>query len=92
MDCRRGRPGDGHRHVRAHAASRRRCGEAAHRDDLVDDAGEFSGGLAAFHLRLPGDAVELVGHALEDADENHRPGRRALQVLEQPDDLAPSRP
>src|SRR5690606_83285 len=44
--------------------------------------------LAALHLRLPDRPVHLVGDPLEDADENHRPAGRRLQVLEEPDHLA----
>ena len=55
---------------------------------LVDDAGQLAADLPALELRLPGLAVHLVDHALEDADEDHRPAGRVLQVLEQPDHLA----
>ena len=63
--------------------------EQMQRDHLVDDAGELAAGLGAFHLRLPGRDVELVGDLLQHADEDHGLARRVLQVLERLDDLAP---
>ena len=63
-------------------------GKQAHRDDLVDDARQFTRSLAAFHLRLPNRAIELVGDLFENADKDHCLARRMLEMLHQPDDLA----
>ena len=50
--------------------------------------GSSRAALRALHLRLPGDGVELVGHLLQHADEDHRLAGRVLQVLQRLDHLA----
>jgi hypothetical protein len=52
-----------------------------HRDDLVDDAGEFAGGLGAFHLQRKFMAVEFVSYPLEDADKHHGLSACVLQLM-----------
>ena len=57
----------------------------AHGDNLIDNARQFARGLAAFHLRLPGDAAELIGDTFQNADHDRGLAGRMLQVLQQPD-------
>jgi hypothetical protein len=66
--------------------------EQRERHHLVDNAGQLARNLAALHLRLERLAAELVDDALQDADENHGPAWRVLQVFEEGDGLAREKP
>ena len=92
MDLRTGRRGGAPRRDRVHGASIPFVHETAHGDHLVDDARELTCGLAAFHLRLPGDTIELVADALKDPDEDHGATWCMLQVLQEPNGLAGQQP
>ena len=53
--------------------------------DLIDDAGQFQAGLAAFDLRHENLAVEVIEALVQDGDEHHVLAACVLQVGERTD-------
>src|SRR3546814_19682703 len=59
-----------------------------HRDDLIDNAGQFQGGFGAFDLRAEHLAVEVIELFVEDSDQPDVLVTDMLQLGEPPDQFA----